>query len=331
MIRTVGGDVAGVAGWVYAHEHLIIDSRLIEDRWPHILLDSADAAVAELAECREAGVGLVVDAMPVASGRDPVRLAEIARRSGVAVVAATGLHHDRYYGPLHWSNRVPARTLADLFVADLTIGMDRFDYTSPVVERTPHRAGLVKVATSGPTPDERDRRVLRAAAWASQETGCPVLTHCEDGLGALAQVSALGAEGVPAGAVILSHIDKARDAGYAVEAASTGAWVELDQALRQAGDGASADLLRIVAALVDAGLGGRVVLGTDGARRSLWHAYGGGPGLAWLASGFVRLLSDAGLGDWAPRFLHDNPVEALGWRPAAGATATSVGDPAHRA
>ena len=33
------------------------------------------------------------------------KLAELSRRTGVHVVAPTGLHHDRYYGPSHWSHR----------------------------------------------------------------------------------------------------------------------------------------------------------------------------------------------------------------------------------
>lgn len=317
MIRTVLGDIVGatdVDGFVYAHEHLIIDSPLIEDRWPHILLDSVDDAVAELEPCFTAGVRLVVDAMPVSAGRDVVRLAEIAQRSGIHVVAVTGLHHDRYYGPLHWTNRVSADTLADLFIADLTNGIDRFDYTSPVVERTSHRAGMVKVATSGQTPDARDRRNLSAAAMASVATGAPILTHCEDGWGGVAQVELLTSHGVPASACILSHVDKAGDIAYAVDVADTGAYLELDQNLRQAADGPGARTLAIISALVEAGHGEQIVLGTDGARRSLWTTHGGAPGLAWLATGFRQHLESAGLGDVVPNLLQHNAVRALTWR-----------------
>ena len=317
MIRTVLGDIVGatdVDGFVYAHEHLIIDSPLIEDRWPHILLDSVDDAVAELEPCFTAGVRLVVDAMPVSAGRDVVRLAEISQRSGIHVVAVTGLHHDRYYGPLHWTNRVSADTLADLFIADLTNGIDRFDYTSPVVERTSHRAGMVKVATSGQAPDARDRRNLAAAALASLATGAPILTHCEDGWGGVEQVEALAAHGVPASACILSHVDKAGDIAYAVDVADTGAYLELDQNLRQAADGPGARTLAIISALVEAGHGEQIVLGTDGARRSLWTTHGGAPGLAWLATGFRQHLESAGLGDVVPNLLQHNAVRALTWR-----------------
>ena len=49
LVRTVLGDIAAKdLGVTYAHEHLIIDSPLVADRWPHIHLPSADEAVAEM-------------------------------------------------------------------------------------------------------------------------------------------------------------------------------------------------------------------------------------------------------------------------------------------
>ena len=217
FVRTVLGDRAEIGpGVVYGHKHLVIDSPLVADRF-HIQLHDVDAAIAEASACRQAGAVLMLDARPAAAGRDPVRLAEIARRSGVDVVATTGLHHDRYYGPRHWSNHLDVDTLADLFVADLVDGIDRFDYTGPVVVRTPHRAGVVKAATSGATPDARDRRNIAAAAQAAVRTGAPVLTHCEGGVGGLAQVELLTSHGVPAAAIVLSHVDKTHDLGHLKE------------------------------------------------------------------------------------------------------------------
>jgi hypothetical protein len=48
----------------------------------------------------------------------------------------------------------PADQLADLFTADIQVGVDRYDYTGPIVDRTGHRAGVIKVATAG---DHRSR------------------------------------------------------------------------------------------------------------------------------------------------------------------------------
>ncbi len=315
-IRTVLGDRREIpAGVVYAHEHLILDSPLIADRFPHIHLHDVDAAVVEVSRCAEAGAVLMLDAMPIAAGRDILRLAEIARRSGVDIVAATGLHHDRYYGPRHWTNRVGCDALAELFIADLTDGVDEFDYTGPIVQRTTHRAGVVKVATSGPAPDARDRRNLEAAAIASRVTGAPVLTHCEDGAGGVAQVEVLTSHGVPCSSIILSHLDKAGDLPALHEVAATGAVLELDQSLRHADEGAESFTVRAIVSLVEAGFGRQIVVGTDGARRSLWSSLGGQPGLAWLAVTLPLLLAEVGVdADHRASILHDNAVAALRWR-----------------
>lgn len=317
FLRTVTGDWAPVEdGVVYMHEHLIIDSPLIADRFPHIHLWEVDAAVEETRACAAGGVSLMVDAMPCASGRDAGRLRLISERTGVKIVASTGLHHDRYYGALHWSNRVSADQLADLFVADLLKGIDEFDYTSPVVRRGTARAGIVKVATSGEIPDARDRRNLEAAAIASLRTGAPILTHCEGGRGGLAQTDILVGYGVPAASITLSHIDKAGDPAYLRDLAATGVTLEFDQILKNHARGLAA-----VEALVDLaaqGFADRIVVGTDGARRTLWAVHGGVPGLAWLAASLPSLLRGAGLPqETVDGILRDNAVRALSWREAA--------------
>lgn len=322
FIRTVLGDLVDLpTGVVYGHEHLIIDSPLIHDRFPQIHLYDVGSAVDEVGACHDAGVALMVDAMPVASGRDAVRLAEIARRTGVGIVAVTGLHHDRYYGPLHWSNRVDLEDLVNLFVADLTEGIDELDYTGPVIKRSQHKAGLVKVATSGPQPDQRDLRNLEAAAIASHLSGAPILTHCEGGEGGFSQVEFLLDKGVQASSIILSHVDKTHDLNYLKELADTGVVLELDQALRTWELGMESITVRAVCALVDAGYGGQVIVGTDGAKRELWASLGGAPGLSWLASDFPGILKKVGIPDEDVRkVMRNNAIRALSWR-------TSVEDP----
>jgi predicted metal-dependent phosphotriesterase family hydrolase len=321
-IRTVLGDIDTFDGVAYLHEHLIIDSPLIADRFPHIHLHDADAAVEEATYCRAAGVGLMVDAMPAAAGRDIVRLAAIAERADVAIVSATGLHHDRYYGPDHWSNHLDVEQLADLFIADLLTGVDEFDYTSPVVRRTQYRAGIAKVATSGRVPDSRDYRNLDAVAVASVATGAPVLTHCEGGYGGLAQVDRLVQAGVPAASIILSHVDKAHDFDYLIDLASTGALLEFDQALREHKVGVDSVTIQSILRLVGEGYDAQIVVGTDGARRSLWRSLGGQPGLAWLASSLPTLMRQAGVGEETlQKVLHDNAVRALTWRTVSNGAA----------
>lgn len=316
IVRTVLGDVAAEdLGRTYLHEHLIIDSPLVEDRMEHIHLPSVADAVAEVELCRDAGVGAMVDAMPCASGRDVTRLAAISRRTGVHVVAVTGLHTRKYYPGQPWTRGASVGTLADLFVADVEEGIDAWDYTGPVLSRTQHRAGMVKVATFGSALDAAERRLFEAAAAVVRRTGVPVLTHCEAGDGALAQIEQLRAVGVPPGRVVLSHTDKHADPGLHRELLSAGVNLEYDQALRQPPDEPRGTAW-LLARMIEEGYGDQLLLGTDGARRGLWRSLGGAPGLAWLAAGFPEVLARHGVD--APtvrRLFVDNPARVLSLTP----------------
>ena len=317
IIRTVLGDIDPAdLGATYMHEHLIIDSPLVADRMPHIHLPSVDDAAAEAAACEQAGAGAMVDAMPAGSGRNVGALAAVSRRTGVHIVAVTGLHTAKYYPGQPWAQEASPETLADLFTADIEAGIDRYDYTGPVVERTPHRAGLIKVVSGGPTIDARNRRLFEAAAEVHRRTGAPVLTHCEEGTGALEQLELLRDLGMPLERVVLSHTDKIPEAGLHKELLSSGVNLEYDQALRQADDPAP-PTARLVSEMISAGFLSQLMLGTDGARRSLWACLGGSPGLAWLLTGFAGVLDASGV-DAAARhqMFVENPAGFLAFEAA---------------
>ncbi len=318
IVRTVNGDVTPTdLGVTYLHEHLIIDSPVVADRMPHIHLPSVDEAVSELEECRAAGVGAMVDAMPCASGRDPLRLAEVSRRTGVHIVAVTGLHTPRYYEAHRWALEADATKMADLFVADVMDGIDRYDYTGPVVERTTVRAGVIKVATMGEEITDRDRRVFAAAAEAHIRTGAPILTHCEVGTGAMEQIELLATNRIQLDRVVLSHTDKILDAAYHIDLLESGAWLEYDQALRQSPDDDKGTAW-LLSEMIGRGHIDRLMLGTDGARRTLWETLDGSPGLAWLAAGFPEVLDRWGIGsEDVNHLLVTNPATFLGFEEAA--------------
>ena len=302
-VRTVLGDVAPAdLGVTYLHEHLIIDHPLVADRFPHISLPSVGEAVGEVMRCARAGVGAMVDAMPCAAGRNVLKLAEVSRRTGVSVVASTGLHTAKYYPGTPWATAASPDALADLFVADVTDGVDRFDYTGPVVDRTPHRAGIVKVAMASADPSDAERRLFEAAALTHARTGCPILTHCEDGEGGLTQVELLASHGVDLEKVVLSHTDKVADPGYHRDLLATGVNLEYDQLLRR-----TQPTVGLLQAMIDEGHLPRLMVGTDGARRSLWTELGGSPGLA----GLITTLAHHFPPDARHTLFVDNPARFL--------------------
>ena len=315
IVRTVRGDVDPAdLGITYAHEHLIIDGGRPVQLEPEFLLTDVDRLVDEVAGAADLGLRTVVDAMPADAGRNAAKLAEISRRTGVNVVAPTGLHHDRYYGPTHWSARATVEELAELFVADIVFGIDANDYAGPIVRRTAHRAGIVKVAGSEGGPSRRDEGVFAAAAAVHRRTGVPILTHCEGGTGALEQVRVLADLGVPTGRIVLSHVDKIVDRGYHRELLGTGAVAEYDQSFRwgEADNGT----LRLLGWMAEDGFLDRIVLGMDAARRRYYRAFGGSPGLTWLLDGFSAAMARRGLDEHARRqLLVTTPASVLAFTP----------------
>lgn len=298
FVRTVLGDVAaGEIGITYAHEHIIIDPCFATYVESGFLLDSAENACVDLMEFRELGGRTLVDSMPCSAGRNAEKLAAVANAAGVNIVCPTGVHLSKYYPPGHWSERLSAEKIGELFRADIEEGVDRFDYSGPYVERTAHRAGVIKVATGLNRIDDHQRKVIEAAAFAHHATGAPILTHTEEGTAALEQVKLFGELGVPLDHVCLSHTDRKPDPAYHCEILSTGVYVEYDSGFRWTGKGISGEnpTRELVVAMFAAGFGGQIMLGMDAARRRYWRGYGGEPGIAFLLRDFVPELLGAGL------------------------------------
>jgi len=255
---------------------------VVAERWPHISLPHVDEAVGEVTACGSSGVGTMLDAMPTGSGRHLSKLAEVSRRTGVHVIASTGMHTEKYYVGVDWVDD-PPEELALRFISEIVDGVDGV------------RVGVMKVAALGPIPTRRESALFLSAGLVHISTGVPILTHCEEGMGALGQVEMLVRAGVEPGRIIISHTDKVTDRSYHRDILGTGANVEYDQALRQHLIG-STDTASLISDMWEAGFGSQIMLGTDGARRSLWSTLGGKPGLAWLFDGFDSVLRDKGLG-----------------------------------
>jgi len=302
IVRTVLGDIASdQVGVTYMHEHLIIDSEIVARDFPHIHLPSESEAIEEVGLCKSHGVQTMVDCMPTGSGRSAIKLAAISRATGMNIVATAGLHTERYYLPTDDLETMNAQDLAQVFVRDIEVGM----------EGTEHKAGQLKVVTSGHVITDRDRRLFEAAAIAHQITGAPILSHCEHGKGALGQIELLLQFNIPIHKVTLSHTDKENDFGYHKEILSSGINVEYDQSLRQC-DLAAPPSALLMKAMVEEGFIDQIMLGTDGARRSLWSSLGGTPGLAWLYSGWSKKLREIGFTQaQLDTIFIDNPAKAL--------------------
>lgn len=299
FVRTVLGDIdPAELGVCHAHEHVVIARSHMTQQWPVFLHDDEGKIVEELRSFRAAGGRAMVDASPGDAGRDAAAMARVSQQSGVHVVAATGMHLVKYYADPAAARSVDA--LTDTFVDEIVRGMDR----------TEHRAGVIKVAGSRDALSEWERRTFVAAARAQVATGCPILTHTEEGTAALEQVELLSGNGADLRHVVLSHLDRNRDVDHHRAVLKTGVRLEYDSAFRwkQEQGNPTLDLLvELLPAFPE-----QIMLGMDAARASYWASYGGGPGLTYLLTTFAGMLRERGIGrDLIDQMFIYNPKAAF--------------------
>ncbi|MEM1211595.1 MAG: hypothetical protein AAGI68_04785 [Planctomycetota bacterium] len=292
-----------------AHEHLIIDHPFIADRFADFLLDNVDAACVDLEAFKRSGGGWVVDTMPGGCGRSVPKLREITAKTGVHVVAPTGLHLPIYYAednPILQENR---EALAERFRREITVG----------VEECPDdtKAGVIKVAGGRDRLTDHQAEAFTAAGQVAAETGCPVITHTEAGTAGLEQVDRLVGAGALPEQIVLSHTDAKPESAYHRELLQAGVTLEYDQHFRSLAKTGTCPTLDLIVALIG-DFPNQITVGMDLARRSYWHGRGGTPGLAWLVTGLSERLRVAGVTDTdLDRIFSRNPARAFAFAQSA--------------
>lgn len=304
FVRTVLGDVDGAAlGRCDAHDHLFFASAKL----PGAELDDLDAAVAEATAFAAAGGATVVHWTPAGLGRRAGWLVEVARRTGLHVVAATGRHRAEHYGA-GWPVALDVDALTDLFVRELTEGLlDGDDPDAPLLAA---RAGLIKVGTGYHALDGHERTALRAAAEAHRGTGAPIGVHLELGTHGAVVLDRLTGWGVPPDRVILGHLVRNPDLRHHVELAEAGAFLAFDgpSLANHRTDWRLPDLL---GGLAERGYGDRLLLGGDTTTRGARAVTGGGPGMPALLSTTAAALTRYFGADLVERMLVHNPARAF--------------------
>ena len=306
FVRTVLGDITpSQMGLTYSHEHIIIEESFPTLANPLFILNDVDKVSRELIGFNLAGGGTVVDTMPANCGRSAEKLAEVSRRSKVNIIAPTGIHLEMYYLPNHWRYSYTSDQLARLFIDDINMGIDRHDYGGPIVERTPCKAGLIKLATADEKITTHQHKVFEAVVNAHLQTGAPILTHTNGGKRAMEQVELFAKLGANLNHVVISHVDKNRDLGFHHELMQTGVYVEYDSHFRWKTTDSNWTLSLLEALLPH--YADHIVLGMDMAKNSYWKSYGGTPGLNYLLTQFRDELETRDLDTYFEKLFFSNP------------------------
>ena len=302
FVRTIRGDVDPTTlGVVDAHDHLIrVGAGEVYLDGDH-LLDDVDKAVEEATYFVEASrnwadAGTVIDMCPADCGRDVLKLAEVnSRVDGLQVVVATGFHQEKVYleTKTHWVWQQPVTKIADMLIADIEQGVDRYDYSGPFVERTEHRAGVIKFASAYGKITAWEEKTLEAAAIAAKETGCPINTHTSAGTAALEQAQRFVKLGVNPEKVAIGHTQRNADVWYLSQITKLGCYLEFDGTSRIKYR-ADSDRVMLVRELGRLGFGKQILLGTDSGKKSYQKAYGSTTGMDFDPAVFGPRLLDEG-------------------------------------
>ena len=205
-------------GFTLMHEHILIANwsmRQAFDDWVDID-EVISFATAEAKSALERGVRTMVDLTPINIGRDIHVIREVAARSGVQIIAATGL----YYHEDPWLVGWEPDQIVDWLARDITDG----------IQGTDSKAGIIKCATDHLGVTETNRKLLVTAARLHRGTGVPISTHTlVENRSGLAQVKVFQEEGVDLSRVVIGHCGDSDDLDYLGEILSHGCTIGMDR------------------------------------------------------------------------------------------------------
>jgi phosphotriesterase-related protein len=261
----------------------------------NLLLMDEETQTEELRRFALAGGNTVVDATLPGIGRDPAALRRIAEKTGLNIIMGTGF----YVGETHPDAlaEMSDAQVAALMVRELEEGVDGTDI----------RAGYIGEIGISEIFDDKERKILRAAAIAQQKTGVAINVHINPWtVNGLEAADILLDAGVPASRICISHIDVENREDYVRSLLEKGVFVEFDnfgkeyyirREVRNSGYGCfvrDTERVTFLKKLIDMGYLDRILLACDVCLKNLLHKYGGW-GYDHVLTNILPMMEDEGI------------------------------------
>ena len=288
-----GSAFASQMASVLVHEHVLVDFVGADQIRPGRYDRDEVFRIArpKLEELRGFGCRRLLDCTPNFLGRDPALLARLSDAAGLEIWSNTGLYGASNHKFLpDFVRAETAAQLAKRWVAET---------------REPWKPRFIKIGVNRGPLDELDRKLVRAAAIASHETGLTIASHTGDGAAAIEQLEIVTGAKVSPTKFVWVHAQNERNHETHEKVARAGAWVEFD------GIGPkTAELhLQCIRSLAAKGLLRRTLISQDSGWYHVGEAGGGEfRGYTYLYSDFLRQLDPAQI----PILLWENPCKAFG-------------------
>ncbi|XP_068605115.1 phosphotriesterase-related protein [Brachionichthys hirsutus] len=208
-----------VAANPFQMEHLHWLTQNVYSSHENLLLKQETAAVRdELLAFRKAGGGSIVENTTIGIERNLPTLKQLAKDTGVHVIAGAGYYVDCSHSET--TRRMTVEQLTEVIVNDVLHGGDGTDI----------RCGVIgEIGASWPVTDS-EKNVLKATAHAQARLGCPVIIHPGRNHAAPAEIIRILQEaGGDINKTVMSHMDRSIfDEGELLEFAKMGSYLEYD-------------------------------------------------------------------------------------------------------
>ncbi|MBA3471211.1 MAG: phosphotriesterase [Herpetosiphonaceae bacterium] len=299
MVNTVRGGIAPEQlGKTLMHEHFIFgypgyqgDSTL----GPFDRAGTLDDLEALVGRIKSHGVQTVVDATPNECGRDPEFLRELAERSDLNIICATGFYYEGEGAPAYFKFRANLMDISaeiyEMFMAELTVG----------IGKTGIKAGVIKLASSKDVMTDYERAFFVAGARAQRETGVPIITHTQEGTLGPEQAELLIAEGADPARIMIGHMDGNPNPEYHMRTLAHGVSIGFDRCGIQVlvGMPFDEDRVRVLTTLLQSNYVKQIMLSQD----TVMH---------WLGRPLVlpEMVQQI-MANWHPTNIFDNIIPAL--------------------
>ena len=276
----------------------------------NLLLADEDVAADELMFFKNAGGNTIVDASLPGIGRNPKALRRIAEKTGLNIIMGTGF----YVGETHPKalDSMTDEAIGDLMVGELTEGVDGIC------------AGYIGEIGISEIFDDKERRVLRAAAIAHKKTGAAINVHINPWTtNGIEAADILLSAGVTPEKICISHVDVENREDYIYALLQKGVYVEFDnfgkeyyirREVRNSGYGLfvhDTERVALLKKLIDDGFVNQLLLACDVCLKNLLHKYGGW-GYDHVLSNIVPMMEDEGITqEQILTMLQKNPADWL--------------------
>jgi len=279
---------------VLVHEHVLVDFAGADQPGRYDPEEVFRIAKPKLEEVKKLGCRRFLECTPNFLGRDVKLLVRLSDAVGLEIWTNTGIYGAaaRKGIPAFAWQETPEQ-LARRWIAEARQGIDgvkpRFIKTG--VNRTPL--------------EEIDRKLVRACAITSRETGLPIASHTPSGAAALEQLEILASENVKPAKFVWVHAQNEKDHAIHEKVARAGAWLEFDGIAPRSADW-HLECIRFLA--------GRKLLGKALISQDAGWYHVGEPGggqyrsYTYIYTGFLPKLEAA----WRRQLMLENPARAFG-------------------